>query len=347
MINAMHTTVGSRKQKGLTLVEIMVAIVISLILTAGIIQLFLGTTQTYRFQEALSRIQENGRYAMEVLARDIRMAGYWGCASADLTGVNSILNGANNYAWNFSIPVEGFEADGTGWTPTIDPSIVNPLQGSDILTLRSLDNAGATIAFQPALPAATIHVVPGHQLAIGQVVIATDCVNATAFQITNINNVSGGHNVVHSSAAFTPGNATNSLGYQFTSGEILTVSTKTYYVREGSNGVPALWRSVAAQPAQELVEGVERMRITYGIDNNNNNRVDEYVGVADIPNLATGGPDWGRVVSVRVELLLVSMTDNITGGVQPIEFAGETITPTDNRLRQVFTTTVGVRNRLP
>lgn len=350
-------------QSGLTLVEIMVAIVISLILTAGIIQLFLGTSQTYRFQEALSRIQENGRFAMEVMSRDIRMAGYWGCGTADLASVTNILNDSDEYTWDFSTPLEGHEwSDGSNdWTPAVDSAITDPMDGSDILTLRSTDDSGATISFQPSLPAAAIHVEPGHSLGEGQVAIATDCTNAAVFQITNISNSgsSDGHNVVHSQGTVTdpnggtipPGNQTNSLGHQFTEGEILTISSKTYYVREGTNGLPALWRRVGNNPAQELVEGVERMRITYGIDTSNNNRVDDYVGVSGIPTTVVAGvtvPDWSTVLSVRTELLLMSLADNVTGGEpQPVVFDGATVTPTDNRLRQVFSTTVGVRNRLP
>lgn len=342
-------------QSGLTLVEIMVAIVISLILTAGIIQLFLGTSQTYRFQEALSRIQENGRFAMEVMSRDIRMAGYWGCGTADLASVTNILNDSDEYTWDFSTPLEGHEwSDGSNdWTPAVDSAITDPFDGSDILTLRSTDDSGATISFQPSLPAATIHVETGHELNIHDVAIATDCTNAAVFQITNINNVTGGHNVVHAStSSIVPGNQSPaSLGHQFTEGEILTISSKIYYVREGTNGLPALWRRVGNNPAQELVEGVERMRITYGIDTSNNNRVDDYVGVSGIPTTVVAGvtvPDWSTVLSVRTELLLMSLADNVTGGEpQPVVFDGATVTPTDNRLRQVFSTTVGVRNRLP
>lgn len=65
-----------RPQRGLTLIEILVALVISLFLTAGVIQLFIGTKQTYRFHDALSRIQENARFALDSMTMDIRMAGY-------------------------------------------------------------------------------------------------------------------------------------------------------------------------------------------------------------------------------------------------------------------------------
>lgn len=63
-------------QRGLSLVELMVALVISLFLTAGVIQLFIGSKQTYRFHDALSRLQENGRLALDTMAADIRMAGF-------------------------------------------------------------------------------------------------------------------------------------------------------------------------------------------------------------------------------------------------------------------------------
>ncbi|MCB1919949.1 MAG: prepilin-type N-terminal cleavage/methylation domain-containing protein [Candidatus Competibacteraceae bacterium] len=63
-------------QQGFTLVEILAALVISLFLIAGVIQLFVGTKQTYRGHDGLSRIQENGRFALDAMTRDIRMTGY-------------------------------------------------------------------------------------------------------------------------------------------------------------------------------------------------------------------------------------------------------------------------------
>lgn len=73
-----HEDHGNRnnRQQGLTLIEIMVALVISLFLLAGLLQLFIGTRQSARIQENLSRVQENGRYAIDYLGRVIRLAGY-------------------------------------------------------------------------------------------------------------------------------------------------------------------------------------------------------------------------------------------------------------------------------
>jgi len=64
------------RQWGLTLIEIMVALLIGAFLLAGVIQIFIVNKQTYRVQENLSRMQENGRFAMDYLSRYVRLAGY-------------------------------------------------------------------------------------------------------------------------------------------------------------------------------------------------------------------------------------------------------------------------------
>lgn len=68
-------------QTGMTLIEIMIALLIGAFLLGGVIEIFIGSKQTYRMQDNLSRLQENGRFAMGFLSEDIRMAGYWACMS--------------------------------------------------------------------------------------------------------------------------------------------------------------------------------------------------------------------------------------------------------------------------
>jgi len=66
----------NRAQHGFTIVELMIAITVGLVLSAGVLQLFVRTTKINLAQDNLSRLQETGRFAMEYLSRDIRMAGY-------------------------------------------------------------------------------------------------------------------------------------------------------------------------------------------------------------------------------------------------------------------------------
>ncbi|MCK4493007.1 MAG: prepilin-type N-terminal cleavage/methylation domain-containing protein, partial [Methylococcales bacterium] len=69
------------KQSGMTLIEIMIAMLIGVFLLGGVMQIFMSSRQSYRMQDNLSRMQENGRFAMDFLTRDIRMADYQGCST--------------------------------------------------------------------------------------------------------------------------------------------------------------------------------------------------------------------------------------------------------------------------
>lgn len=66
----------SSKQKGLSIVELMVALAVGMVLIAGIMQVFLSSRNTYAVNEAMARVQENGRFALEFIARNARHAGY-------------------------------------------------------------------------------------------------------------------------------------------------------------------------------------------------------------------------------------------------------------------------------
>jgi len=78
-----------QRQRGLSLIEMMVAILIGTFLLGGAIATFINIKQTYRIQDNLSRLQENGWLALELIGRDIRVTGYWGClipSKGDLYG---------------------------------------------------------------------------------------------------------------------------------------------------------------------------------------------------------------------------------------------------------------------
>ncbi|MCY1285411.1 hypothetical protein D3C76_764050 [compost metagenome] len=71
-----------RQQQGLSLIELMIAILISSLLLLGVIQLFGNTSTSDRTNTAMARIQESGRIALEIIGADARRAGYQGCSSA-------------------------------------------------------------------------------------------------------------------------------------------------------------------------------------------------------------------------------------------------------------------------
>ena len=62
--------------KGMSLIELMVVLIISSILVAGIYRLFVAQGKAYTIQDQVVEVQQNVRSAMEILLRDLRMAGY-------------------------------------------------------------------------------------------------------------------------------------------------------------------------------------------------------------------------------------------------------------------------------
>ena len=135
------------QQKGLSLVELMVAVTLGLVLMGGVIQLFLSSRVVFSTQQSLSRVQENGRFAIEFITRDLRQAGYAGCTNRNLP-VTSDLAVAGVSFWDaYTLPsedmlsVQGFvnQIGGVALAPA-------PLPG-DILVVRYAD-IGAALQIQ-------------------------------------------------------------------------------------------------------------------------------------------------------------------------------------------------------
>lgn len=71
-----HRRRAGGRQRGLSLVELMIAMLLGLIVVAGVYNMYVGTRHSSRFTEGLQRMQENGRFGVSVLQRGLRLAGY-------------------------------------------------------------------------------------------------------------------------------------------------------------------------------------------------------------------------------------------------------------------------------
>jgi type IV pilus assembly protein PilW len=99
---------GRRAHRGFSLVELMVAVVISSLVLIAVIQVFLSNRESFRLQTNLGRVQENSRFSMGHLGRVIRLGGYWGIDKDDwVLGVLSQTNGGVT-------PVSGTNNDTNG-----------------------------------------------------------------------------------------------------------------------------------------------------------------------------------------------------------------------------------------
>lgn len=75
----MRTMLISQKSRGMTLVELMIALVLSLLVMGGAVSIFMGSKETFKLEEDLSRVQENFRYIADRLTKDVSVVGHSGC----------------------------------------------------------------------------------------------------------------------------------------------------------------------------------------------------------------------------------------------------------------------------
>jgi type IV pilus assembly protein PilW len=335
-------------QTGMTLIEIMIALLIGAFLLGGVLQIFIGSKQTYRVQEGLSRLQENGRFALDFLSNNIRMAGFLGCNSqAPLTNT---LSTPTSFLYNFGRAIEGFEStSSSAWTPAIDAAITSPLGGSDVITIRKADDQSFTVTTHAAstdaltldATATTANLrTAGFLTSAGAngcaTAVVSDCSANAVFQVSAIAGSVLSHNA---GSGCTPDNSTNDLGKTYVSGQVYPINTISYYIRTGAGGQPSLYRRIGSSGAEELVEGIEQMQILYGEDTDPTPD-----GAPNYYVPANNVVDMTKVVSIRISLLAATLDDNLTTQRLEYTYNGTTTTPTDNKIRRVFNTTIAVRN---
>lgn len=120
---------GRRAHRGFSLVELMVAVVISSLVLIAVIQVFLSNRESFRLQTNLGRVQENSRFSMGHLGRVIRLGGYWGIDKDDwvlgvlsqtnggvtpVSGTNNDTNGSDTITAVFRGVPDGFTTDCQG-----------------------------------------------------------------------------------------------------------------------------------------------------------------------------------------------------------------------------------------
>lgn len=358
------STVRAR-QRGLTLVEIMVAMVLGLILTAGVVQVFLGSKNTYRVNEALSRLQEEGRMALELLSRDVRMAGYSGCSRYG--PVTNTLNNTTNLAYDFTVGIMGYD-DVPATLPTA-LSVLNPAPnpGTDVIVVRRhadnpvrvvINNSGAQLFPERVGAVETGACADGTDrisgICRGDILMVSDCQKSRVFQAGNLTatgtcSTLNCFNLTHP-ASGDPGNAISSWGgasrpeeEQFgDDSEIVKVASYAYYVADNADGIPSLYRQDGLSAAIELAQGVEDLQVLYGVDSSPGDvtqSADSYVAAGSVSN-------WEDVISTRVHLLMRTLDDNMAEARQTYRYVGADVDADDRRIRKEFTALVTLRNRV-
>lgn len=326
-------TLSARMQKGFGLIELMIAMTLGLVLLGGIGYVYIGSRGAFRTTENLSRIQENARYALDVMSSDIRMAGYIGCANVGAFLPNVIANPPPAPPINAANALIGYD-NGAGWT---NPTTITRT-GGDVLSVMGAFGNGVNLTGN-LIPSNANVQINGNPYGFkqGDVLVVTNCGYADVFKVTNTPGSSGTVTLAHGNTS----NTGNRVGTYGPDAFVMKIDRHSYFIGTNPAGNPSLYRVGLDGLAEELVENVQDMQLRYGLDANGDGTVDSY---------STMPGNWAQVASVTINLLMRSPDNNLATSVRPVTFDNGTtgtFGPPDLRLYQVYSATVGVRNRLP
>lgn len=336
---------------GLSLIELMIAIVIGIILTLGLVQIFGAAREAYRLSEGLARVQENGRFAMDYLQRDIRMAGHFGCVNdqARLQTTDALVSQfATGGPLDFTTSIRGFDGAPAGITLT--PA---PIAGTDSIVLRFLTANGVPVSVINAaagtlsVDAAKWDVLTQDGVANPVLFGVADCAYANVFAASAV-----------SSGSVTVPGSVNLMRYG-TSPEggpavLYRAEAVVYYIGLGAGGRPSLWRArlnAAGTPvSEELVEGVENMQFRYGLDQSADpTRPTGYIATqGTATDIGAAAGDWRRVGQVQVGMLVASpdLASSLQAAIPRTVLGVAPVIPDDRRYRSTYEATIALRNRL-
>ncbi len=336
------------QQSGFTLIELMVGLLIGLIITAGVINVFISIKQAYWFTDAESDINERGWFVVDRINAQLRRSGYANCFGDLTQNVDNALNDQSNLRWDISVSIRGYN----NVASFNSHGITNVVDGTDLLFVKGLSDETITVV-SSTFSKVKISLADNAYSA-GDLLIVTDCEDASLFQMSGTQ-ASGATEIylLHTAGGMTPGNSSSLLVKDFEDGSTLgQLDSVAYYLGTGVNGRSALFEASintsGGWDLEELIPNVVNLQMEYGIDADGDSMTDSYVDASSVV-------DWGAVMSVRYVLLLESMEDNVLQNQESYSFSASRFTFTkdgtpgngaDKRLRRVSSGFVSLRNRV-
>ena len=316
------------KQKGFTLVEMMISLFIGGLILGGVMFTYIGMKVTTKDTMTIGELQESGRLAINIMQRDIEQIGFWGTYYDDsFTAVNTdtlsnpgadCFEGLNNGSFPDLATASNFR---TIYAKVADVSkelncVTNPVKGTDIIQLKFLQ--GDQLTESETQTSENYFIAEQERAQFKRGEITGSSVNASIWPYS--------HHVYY-------------------------ISEQTYKVNNKNLTVPALMRKRlvgASITTETIMEGVENMRFVFGLDTNSDNRVDTYRSIKGMEHT-----DWENrkgILTVQVFLLIRALQPD-----PGVKIKNQTYTLgedkdkrelkfTDTFRRTVFTTTIRLNN---
>jgi type IV pilus assembly protein PilW len=347
-------------QRGFGLIELMLAMAIGLVISAGLVVIFLAQRQVYQSATSLGAMQDADNAITAILAPAIRDAGFLGCSGmTDGNPSNNLGAGSTPLVFASASGVLGYastlpaqlidgapnDLNGSHWQPALDSSLttgqVGVEQGSDVLVLFGMrpgsnpvdaSFAGNNLTLSDATSFSANGAAP-------QVIAVSNCASSSLYAATGLNGLT-------LSLASTPNLALYPDGAQ-----AVPLQQTAYYVARGDGGQSALFQAVMTIPAgggvanaswqaSEIVPGVTAMQVRYGVGSDSSGaQTTQYVSANQVSN-------WSAVTSVRLGFLVEGGTGSSANGSTARSYTlFDTFQlPADSRLRHATFLTVDLRN---
>lgn len=354
-------------EKGFTLIELIVALVISSIVLTGVFNLFNNSQKTYVVQEDVAELQQNVRIGKMFLERDIRMAG---------SGIlNLSYGGFEVFPIEFENNVDGLSGEAA--------SIANIVTGTDLLVVRyqnfntqgcGTDPSGTILScddlpqliLSNEMPAtATVAIVvddletapytawdescycngetytqptPGMPFIVTTPDGSSSAVLFHTSTLPNSDKIGNAPNFTYDGVTY-PNKTLNTypagstINFFYTDG----IYEAIYYI-ETVDGIPCLVRD-SGSGGQVIAEYIEDMQLAFGLDTVNDGQVDLWINNADLTDTQKE-----QVRLVRLNLLGRTANEqrDFTGNRPGLE--DHAAGPADHFRRRQLTVTVKVRN---
>ncbi|GLQ94629.1 PilW family protein [Dyella acidisoli] len=349
----------SYRMAGFGLLELMIAMGLGLIVTAGLLVIFLAESQVYNNSSSQSLMQDADNAISATITPVARSAGFLGCGVLNANTLNNLGTAPSSLTFNTSSAVQGYTGTisssfsftdnaanvtaTSDWSPALDSSIVNmggAEQGSDIVVLL-----GATPnVYAAGLPGGVV----GSPFAVNDTseltgsgpwpVAVSDCKSSTIFLASSAGS---------GKLSYTAG--PNGTPQYITGAQLVSLQQTMFYIGKDNGGQSTLYEAIMTIPSggnlsgaawtpTAMVPGVTAMKVLYGVGSNGQST--QYVDASLVSS-------WASVVSVKLGFLVEGEAGSapLPSSAQSYPLLNSTIkVAPDTRMRHVFTMTINTRN---
>jgi type IV pilus assembly protein PilW len=326
-----------RKVRGITLIEILISMAIGLVVVGAVIVSFIGSGNASRYQSALTQMNQDAQIALNMLSREVQLAGY--SAPATLTGSPRVVR-YHSLSSTAGVVTEtkGFIFGCDGGTNGVGP-FSSPVAAA-LTCSATVGTASSGLA--------VVYEADAMNTAPTAASVPTDCLGAgIGPQQDNVDNIPY---YVANNRYFIDVSASSGRPELYCASP---ASPNFPAPTPGSEVLPYPNASVGSAK-QPLVENVQDMQIWYGMRAlplvADDRQVINYMQAAAINALASADK-WNAVISVRICLLMRSAEPVLKGEddrtYQPCDQAAARATSPDNRLYRAYYTTSTLRSKMP